>query len=426
MMVIIIIIFFSLLLLGAPIIIAMGGTSMIWLLVNASIPNLVIAQKMFTATDSFALMAVPFFMLAGQIMERTGITEDIVKFSKALVGHIRGGLAQTSIASGIILAGISGSSNADASALGSMLLRGLKKGGYEEGWAAAIVAAAASLGPIIPPSIIMILYGNAAGINIGKLFVGGIVPGLLLGLGYMVVAYFYAKKRGIPKEKFEGFRVLVSSFGKAIWALFMPLIIVGGILLGVFTATEAGVAAIVYGLIYGLIRKKMNFKQIIAAIRDACISSAGPIGIIAISSIFSYILAREGLTSMIATFCSTYINSQVGFMLFVAAVCLLAGCFIDGVATMLLLTPIFLPIAQRMGINVQQFSIIFMVATMSGGLTPPVGSVLFVMAAIDNTPLSKMVRPILPFVAIIVVVIIAMALIPALTTWIPSLVGYGM
>jgi tripartite ATP-independent transporter DctM subunit len=419
-------VFFGLLLLGAPIIIAMGGTSMVWLLAHASVPNLVIAQKMFTSTDSFALMAVPFFMLAGQVMERTGITEDIVKFSKALVGHIRGGLAQTTIASGVLLAGISGSSNADASALGAMLLRGLKKGGYEEGWAAAIVAAAASLGPIIPPSIIMILYGNAAGINIGKLFVGGIVPGLLLAAGYMVIAYFYAKKRGIPLEKFGGFRNLFISFGKAIWALFMPLIIIGGILMGVFTATEAGVAAIVYGLIYGLVRRKMNFTQIVAAVRDACISSAGPIGIIAISSIFSYILAREGLTSMIATFCATYITSKAGMMLFVAAVCIVAGCFIDGVATMLLLTPIFLPIVMKMGINVQQFSIIFMVATMSGGLTPPVGSVLFVMAAIDNTPLSKIVKPILPFVAIIAVVIVLMVFFPDLTTWVPRLVGYGM
>jgi C4-dicarboxylate transporter DctM subunit len=381
---------------------------------------------MFASTDSFALMAVPFFMLAGQIMERTGITEDIVEFSKSVVGHIRGGLAHTSILAGMLMAGISGSSNADASALGAILLRGLKKGGYEEGWAAAVVCAAASLGPIIPPSIIMILYGNAAGMNIGKLFVGGIVPGIVLGVGYMVVSYFYAKKRGIPLVKFAGFKNIFINLSKAIWALIMPIIIVGGILLGVFTATESGVAAIVYGLLYGLLKKRMNGRQIFAAVREACISSAGPIGIIAISSIFSYILAREGITDIISTFCMTYITSKAGMMIFVAVVCVIAGCFIDGVATMLLLTPIFLPIAQKMGINIQQFSIIFMVATMSGGLTPPVGSLLFVVSAIENIPLSKMVKPILPFIAIIAVVIIMMVFIPGLTTWIPSLVGYGM
>jgi len=425
MVALILILFFGLLLLGAPIIIAMGSTSMFWLLTHTSVPILVLAQKMFAATDSFALMAVPFFMLAGQIMERTGITEDIVKFSKSAVGHIRGGLAHTSIASGILMAGISGSSNADASALGSILLRGLKKGGYEEGWAAAIVCASASLGPIIPPSIIMILYGNAAGLNIGKLFVGGIIPGLILGIGYMVVSYFYAKKRGIPLEKFAGFKNIFISFTKAIWALLMPVIIVGGILLGIFTATESGVAAIIYGLLYGLVRKKMSFRQIILAVREACISSAGPIGIIAISSIFSYILAREGVTDMISRFCMTYITSQSGMLIFTAVVCLIAGCFIDGVATMLLLTPIFLPIVQRMGISVQQFSIIFMVATMSGGLTPPVGSLLFVVTAIDNIPLAKVVKPIIPFVSMVVVVMLMMVFIPGLTTWIPSLVGYG-
>lgn len=420
----IIVIFFILLLIGTPIIIAMGGTSVIWLLINSDVPNLVIAQKMFTATDSFALMAVPFFMLAGQIMERTGITADIVKFAKSAVGHVRGGLAHTSIASGILMAGISGSSNADASALGAILLKGLKKGGYEDGWAVAIVSSAASIGPIIPPSIIMILYANAAGLNIGKLFMGGIIPGVVLGIGYMIVCYFYARRRGMPIQKFGGFRNLAHSFLKAVWALLMPIIIVGGILAGIFTATEAGVAAIIYGIIYGLVRKKMNGKEIYKAIRDACISSAGPIGIIAISSIFSYILAREGITTMIGNFCTTHISSQFLLFGFVALICIVAGCFVDGVATMLLLTPIFLPIVQSMGFSVQQFSILFMVAIMSGGLTPPVGSILFVVTSIDNTPLSRVVKPILPFVSIVVVVMLLMILIPGLTTWIPSLIGY--
>ncbi len=424
MVAVILIVFFSLLLMGTPIIISMGGTSMMWLLTHTSVPNLVIAQKMFTATDSFALMAVPFFMLAGQIMERTGITEDIVKFAKSAVGHIQGGLAHTSIASGILMAGISGSSNADASALGAILLKGMKKGGYEDGWSVAIVSAAASLGPIIPPSIIMILYGNAAGLNIGKLFMGGIIPGLILGLGYMVVSYFYAKSKGMPLQPFAGFKNIWISFTRAIWALFMPIIILGGILLGVFTATEAGVTAIVYGLIYGLVRKKMSPKQIFEAVRDAAISSAGPIGIIAISSIFSYILAREGITTMISNFCLLHISSPQLMLMFVAIVCVVAGCFIDGVATMLLLTPIFLPIVQGMGIDVQQFSIIFMVAVMSGGLTPPVGSILFVVTSIDNTPFSKVVKPILPFVSIVAVVMLLMIFIPGLTTLVPGLFGY--
>jgi len=424
MIVAVLVIFFGLLLIGTPIILCMGVSSAFWLLLTDSVPILVIAQKMFTATDSFSLMAVPFFMLSGQIMERTGITEDIVKFARNAVGHIRGGLAHTTIASGVLMAGISGSSNADASALGAILLRGLKLGGYEDGWSVAIVSAAASLGPIIPPSIIMILYGNAAGLNIGKLFLGGVIPGLSLAIGYMVICYFYAKKRGMPVEKFGGFKNLLISFTKAVWALLMPVIILGGILLGVFTATEAGVTAIVYGLLYGLVKRKMSVKQIISSLRDAGIASAGPIGIIAISSIFGYILAREGATTMISNFCMANISSPAVLLAFVAIICVFAGCFVDGVAVMLLLTPIFLPVVQSMGGDVQQFSIIFMLAIMSGGLTPPVGSVLFVVTSIDNTPLSKVVKPILPFVAIIAVVITLMILIPGLTTWVPSLFGY--
>jgi C4-dicarboxylate transporter DctM subunit len=424
MLVTVLIIFFGLLLLGTPIILAMGTSSMVWLLANGSTPILVIAQKMFTSTDSFALMAVPFFMLAGQIMERTGITEDIVKFAKSAVGHIRGGLAHTTIGSGILMAGISGSSNADASALGAILLRALKKGGYDEGMSCAIVAAGASIGPIIPPSIIMILYGNAAGLNIGRLFMGGVIPGLVLGIGYMAVCYVYARRRKMPVEKFAGWKNLGKSFLKAVWALLMPVIIIGGILLGIFTATEAGVSAIIYGIIYGLVRRRMGLKQLVEAVRGAAVSSAGPIGIIAISSIFSFILAREGVTTAIAGFCEANIASQFALFAFVALICIIGGCFVDGVAIMLMLTPLFLPIVQSMGYNVQQFSIIFMVAVMSGGLTPPVGSVLYVVSAIDNTPLSKIVRPISPMVLIVIVVLILMMLIPGLTNWVPSLFGY--
>jgi len=420
----ILLIFFTLLLIGTPIILCMGITSAIWLLANDSVPILVIAQKMFVATDSFALIAVPFFMLAGQIMERTGITADIVTFAKSVVGHIRGGVAHTTIGSGILMAGISGSSNADASALGALLLGGLKKDGYEDGWAVAIVSAAASIGPIIPPSIIMILYGNAAGLNIGKLFMGGVIPGFVLGIGYMIICYLYAKKRNMPIQKFSGIKNIWFSFSKAVWALLMPLIIIGGILLGVFTATEAGVAAIIYGFLYGLLRKKMNFMQIIEAIRSAAISSVGPIGIIAISSIFGYALAREGVTTIIANFCTNNISSPTVLIIFVAIICFIGGCFMDGVAIMLLLTPIFLPVIKMMGGNVQQFSIVFMVAIMSGGLTPPVGSVLFVVTAIDNTPLTKVIKPMMPFLVVVLSVILLMSFIPGMTNWLPSIFGY--
>lgn len=424
MLVICLCIFAVLLIIGTPIILCLGLPSTIWLIASARIPNLVMAQKMFTACDSFSLMAIPFFMLAGQIMERTGITEAIVDFANACIGWIRGGLACAVELAGIIMAGISGSSNADASALGSICLRALKRSGYEEGWAAAIVVSASGLGPIIPPSIIMIIYANAAGLNIGKLFMGGILPGVSLGIVYMLVAANYARRKGIATTPFMGFKHLGKTFSKAIWALIMPVIIVVGILTGWFTATEAGVTASLYGLAYGLIAKKINVRSIILSLRDAVISATGPVSLIAISSIFSYMLAREGVTTAVANFCVNHIGSQFGMLGFVVLVCLLGGCFIDGTAILLLLTPIFLPIVQQMGIDVQQFSIIFMIAIMSGGMTPPVGSMLFVISGIDNTPISKMVKPIMPFIGALLAVIVLMIVFPQISCWLPSVLGY--
>lgn len=417
-------IFAALLIIGAPIILCLGIPPIIWLLQNGRVPNMVMGQKMYTAVDSFSLMAIPFFMLAGQVMERTGITEAIVDFANAVIGWVRGGLACTVELAGMLMAGISGSSNADASALGAICLRALKKGGYEEGWAAAIVVSASGIGPIIPPSIIMIVYATAAGLDIGQLFTAGIVPGICLGIAYMIVSVRYAKKRDIPRIPFKGFKHVWETFKRAIWALLMPVIIIGGILGGLFTATECGVIATVYGVIYGLIVRKIKPVDLWKSLREGILAAVGPISLIAISSIFSYMLAREGVTASIASFLETNINSQFGVMAFCALICIVAGCFVDGTATMLLLTPIFVPVVQAMGIDMMQFSMIFMITIMSGGMTPPVGSMLFVISSIDGTPISKMVKPIIPFMLALIAVVILIMLVPGIASWLPGLI-YG-
>ena len=419
-----IIIFVVLLLIGAPIILCLGIPPVVWLLQNGAIPNMVMGQKMFSAVDSFSLMAIPFFMLAGQVMERTGITEAIVDFANAVIGWVRGGLACTVELAGMLMAGISGSSNADASALGAICLRALKKGGYDEGMASAIVVSASGIGPIIPPSIIMIVYATAAGLDIGQLFTAGIVPGICLGVAYMIVSVRYARKHNIPKIPFQGFKHVWNTFKKAVWALLMPVIIIGGILGGLFTATECGVIATVYGIIYGFAVKKLRVRDLWESLREGILAAVGPISLIAISSIFSYMLAREGVTASIAAFLENNINSQFGVMAFCAVVCIVAGCFVDGTATMLLLTPIFVPVVNAMGIDMMQFSIIFMIAIMSGGMTPPVGSMLFVISGIDGTPISKMVKPVIPFMLALVVVLILIMLIPGIASGLPGLI-YG-
>ncbi|MBS5432338.1 MAG: TRAP transporter large permease [Firmicutes bacterium] len=417
-------IFVVLLLIGTPIILCLGIPPVVWLLQNGAVPNMVMGQKMFGAVDSFSLMAIPFFMLAGQIIERTGITEAIVDFANAVIGWVRGGLACTVELAGILMAGISGSSNADASALGAICLRALKKGGYDEGMASAIVVSASGLGPIIPPSIIMIVYATAAGLDIGQLFTAGIIPGICLGLAYMFVSVRYAKKHNIPKIPFQGFGHIWNTFKKAIWALFMPIIIVGGILGGLFTATECGVIATLYGVIYGFAVKKLNVRDLWDSLREGILAATGPISLIAISSIFSYMLAREGVTASIAAFLENNISSQFGVMAFCAFVCVAAGCFVDGTATMLLLTPIFVPVVNAMGVDILQFSIIFMIAIMSGGMTPPVGSMLFVISGIDGTPISKMVKPVIPFMIALIAVMVLIMVVPGIASWLPSLI-YG-
>ena len=414
-------IFFILLLIGCPILMAMGIAGAAWFGAYGGIPVLTFAQKIYTATDAFSLMAVPFFMLGGQVMEKTGITEKLVGFAEACIGWVRGGLACVVELAGMLMAGISGSSNADASALGAILVRALKKGGYEDGWAVAITSSAASIGPIIPPSCVMIIYANAAGLNIGKLFMGGIIPGILLGIGYMIVCVIYAKKHNIPKNSFLGWKHLGKAFVEAIPALIMPLIIIGGILSGIFTATESGCIAAVYGIIYGLVTGKVKVKELPACFKNAMVSSIAPLSLIAFSSILSFCLAREGVTTAISNFCLTYLHSPFLLLLFVIIICVIAGMFVDNTATMLILTPIILPIVKAMGIDEMQFSMIFMIAIMSGGLTPPVGGLLFITASVDNIPLNKCIKPIIPFVGVVIAVMLIMCAIPQISTLIPNL-----
>ena len=417
-------IFAVLLLAGTPIILCLGIPPVIWLLQSSPSNHITMGQKMYTAVDNFSLLAIPFFMFAGQLMERTGITDAIVDFANSLIGWVRGGLACTVELAGILLAGISGSSNADCSALGAICMKALRKSGYEDGWAASIVVSASGLGPIIPPSIIMIVYATQAGLDIGMLFTAGIVPGVMLGVSYMIVSIIYAKKRNIPKIPFQGFKHVGKTFGKAIWALLMPVIIIGGILGGFFTATECGVVAAVYGICYGFVTRKLKLHDLWESLREGIFNAVGPMSLIAISSMFSYMLAREGVTDAIAMFLQNNVNSSFGVMAFCAIICIIAGCFVDGTATMLLLTPIFVPVVQAMGMDMMAFSMVFMIAIMSGGMTPPVGSMLFIISALEDIPITKMAKPVFHYVAALVVVLIIIMAFPSIASFLPNMV-YG-
>ncbi len=415
--------FFLLLFLGFPIAIAMGGASAIAILRDEGLNALVLAQKVYTANDSFALMAVPFFMLGGQIMEQTRITDTLVNFSKKLVGFMRGGVAYTTIVTGVLMAGISGSANADAAAIGSITLNQMRKDGWDDGMAVSIVAAAGGLGPIIPPSIAMVIYCNLTGLSVGAMFIAGYLPGLLLAAGYMTIAGIYAKKHNMPRMQFAGFKDLGRSFIRSIPALLMPIIIVGGILSGLCTATEAGVIAAAYGILLGIITRTLSFKTFWDCCYRAVINSAGPMAIIVMANALGYMLTRHNMAALVENFVTGISNNYIVFCLIVIVILLIAGMFIDGTATMLMLIPILLPLALKFGMKPLHFAMVFMLALQTGGLTPPVGALLFIVSSVGQVPLKKCLRPVIPFVGIMLLVTILIVFIPQIVTFLPGLAG---
>lgn len=424
MLALILAIFFIFLILGCPIAMSMGVSVIPYFMLTPSASGITIAQKMFTACDSFSLMAIPFFMLAGSIMERTGIIKDMVRWAQCLVGHFRGGLAQTSTISGVILAGVSGSANADAAALGNMLLPAMKDGGYDEGFAVVNISTAAGLGPIIPPSINMVIFCSIVGLSTGAMFSAGIIPGVLLACAYMTYNYMYAVKHNMPKGKFCGMKVLFETTKQAFFALLMPLIIIGGILCGIFTPTEAGVVACVYGIGYGLVKKALNVKSLLECSVDAALATVGCMIVIMVSTALSYVLARLGLTEMISNFCHSYIASPVGFLFFVIIINVISGCFIDANAWMMMMLPILWPIMLSYGISELQFGLVFVVSLLTGGITPPVGMYLLIICGVDGTPLKSTFKYIVPFLICEMVVIVLMTFFPGIPEFIPGLLGF--
>lgn len=417
-------VFFVMLFLGTPIAICLGTTGIFWLISQPSIPDLVLATKIYGASDSFALMAIPFFMMAGQLMEMTGITEKFIQFAKSLVGHIRGGLSHTATVAGVIMAGVSGSGNADTAAIGTLMIPALVNEGYEEGFAVSVVAAAGSLGPIIPPSVMMIVFANAAGYSVGKVFMGGVLPGLIIALGYMFIQWNYARKHNIGGGKFGGWKNVGRTFLKTVGALVMPAIIIIGVVAGICTATEAGVVACVYGIGYGLVTRKLTLKGYMRALTEACVASVGPFIIITWSNVFSYMLTRMNVANMISSFCAANIHSTYAFLFFIVIICTIAGCFIDGLATMLMLLPVLTPTVSAMGIDFQYFAIVYVVSLLTCQITPPVGNLIYVSASIQKTPVKQVIKHILPFCLVMIIAIVLMIFIPGLSTWLPHLI-YG-
>lgn len=416
-------IFLVFLVLGAPICMAMGIGVLPYFIMEPGVTGITIAQKMFTACDSFSLMAIPFFMLAGNLMEHAGIISEMIRWANCLVGHFKGGFAQTATVAGVILAGVSGSANADAAALGSMLLPTMKNAGYDEGYAVTCISTAAGLGPIIPPSINMVIFCSITGLSTGMMFEAGIIPGLMLAACYMCYNYYYAVKAGMKSSKFCGVKTLVKTTWEALPALLMPIIIVGGILGGVFTPTEAGVAACLYGIGYGFVTKKLDFKSLHECAVGAGISTTGCMSVIMVSTVLSYALARLGVSVFLQNFCHENISSAVLFMLFVVVINVISGCFIDANAWMMMMVPILWPIAMSYGIEPLQFGLVFVISLLTGGITPPVGMYLMIICGVDGTPIQKTFRYVVPFLLLELAVVVVLMMFPDIVTFLPNLLA---
>ncbi len=418
------IVFVALVACNIPIAFAMLCASTVALILG-DMPFALITTRLFVQVDSFPLMAIPFFIFAGEIMNAAGITKRIVNFAQSLVGHIKGGLAHVNILSSIFFAGISGSATADTSALGSMLIPIMRKDGYSAEFSVAVTAASSTIGPIIPPSIMMVMYGVIANESVAKLFIGGLIPGVLVGITQMVMSYRMAVKKGYGSiGKFSIINV-VKNFKKSILAIIMPLIILGGILSGVFTATEAGVVACVYAMIIGLfVYKKIGLKDLPRIFFKSAKVTAQALFIVASASMFSWILAWTGFPSMVLDMLLKISSNPTIILFLIIGFILVLGLFVEGTPVLIIFAPVFVPVMESLGVSLVLFGVLFVMAVLVGSITPPVGVLLYLGCGIAEIPVSQASKVIWPFVLTIILVIFVCALFPTVVTSLPRML-YG-
>ena len=390
---------------------------------QADLNFLAVVKEMFAAINKFPLAAIPFFILAGNLMESGGISTRLVDFAKSIVGGVQGGLGATCVLTCMIFAAVSGSSVATTFAIGAILIPALIKHGYPTNYAAALQATAAELGVIIPPSIPMILYGVSAEVSIGELFISGFGPGLLIGVALMVYVIVYARIKGYGKGDKEGKLPFLLATRKAILALFMPVIILGGIYGGVFTPTEASVVAVFYAFIVGVfVYRETRFSDLPRVLKKSVISSAVIMFIIANAGLFSYLITRAGVPDRIAAFLVEILQSPVLFLLGVNAALFVIGMFIETSASIIVLAPILAPVAVHFGIDPVHFGIIMVVNLALGMITPPFGVNLFAACTVARISLDQIIPRLLPFVLVILVCLMAITFMPFISIGLRDLV----
>ncbi|QLF71499.1 TRAP transporter large permease (plasmid) [Peteryoungia desertarenae] len=406
---------------GLPVAVTLGLASVTYLL-SAGIPLVVIPQKMYAGMDVFVLLCIPGFILAGNLMNSGGITERIIRFANALVGWMRGGLGLSNVAGSMLFGGISGTAVADAASIGGVMIPGMKKAGYPADFSAAITAASSTVGPIIPPSVPMIIVGALSGISVGKMFMAGAIPGILMGLAMMVTCYIISVRRNFPRQPWQGFQELFRSFTGAFWALAMTGLIVGGLLSGLATPTETAIIASVYAFVVGaFIYRELPLKAVPRIVIDSAISSAAILALVGFANVFGWILVAERIPQMLVDAVLSVTDNKILVILLINLLLLFVGMFMETIAALIILFVPLLALAQGVGIDPLHFAIIAVLNLMIGLTTPPVGVCLFICANIAKLPLTPVIRALVPFLLTNVMVLFLVSYIPGLATWLPSI-----
>jgi C4-dicarboxylate transporter DctM subunit len=380
--------------------------------------------KMYSMINSFPLLAIPLYVMAGSLMNRAGITSRLINLARALVGFIKGGIAMTAVLASMFFGGVSGSSLADTAAIGSVLIPEMRKEGYDRHFAVGLIASAGTLGGIIPPSISMVLYGVVAGTSIADLFIAGALPGILLGISFMVVSYLYARRHNYPVGPMPTLEGVLKAFLDGLIPLGMPVIIVGGIYGGVFTATEAGMIAILYALFVGLVLyRSLTLRDVATAVIESAETSAIPALIIAFSGGFAFLSSYAGIPTALSTFISSITDSRVVVLLLINVMLLVVGMFMDGAAVYPIVVPIFLPLLVRMGVSPLHFGVVIVLNLSIGLITPPVGGTLYTACAISGLQPLRVARQAISFIAAALGVLLLTTYVPWVAEFLPSLLG---
>lgn len=412
-------------LLSVPIAFALGLSSLAVMLIWPGPPLLLAVQKILNGMDSFPLLAIPFFLFAAALMNSGGITHRIIDVFSGSFGRFRGSLGLVNVGTNIFLAGISGSSVADATATGSVLIPAMKREGYPAAFAAALTATAAVIGPVIPPSIPLVIYGVVAKVSIIELFVAGYLPGLLLGSALLAYVWLLAGRRGFPAQPPCPWPELARRLKRGFWSLLMPVLLVAGIFGGVFTVTELGAVLVVYALLLSfLIYREIDLRQLPGTLRQVALDSANVMFIVGVSSLFAYLIVVYQVSDHIAAFAAEWIDSRIGALILMNVILLAVGMFLDSTPATIILVPMFLPLAREFGIDLTHLGLIMVFNLMVGLVTPPVALNLYIAARIAQVPIGRVILELLPMFALLIAILALITFVPETVLWLPRQLGF--